>query len=481
MPITRLPLLLGLFAANADAASWVPQWTALWEREPANSNLDPIGVLAVEDGGLFAAVQFNRANRAHLAVMRFGNEGSLAWVRGPEDGAVGSVDAVERLRSGRLAVLGTTFTDARVFVSVHGADDGALLWQRESAAGSPAQVGRGGHALVENAQGELLVALSDATTGDYVVLRYAADGTALPIWRWHAGADVRVTDIAAPADGGAVVTGVGEGLDGGYATVRFDAAGTVRFHDLEPGDHGSPLGPAYVAVDGHDDIVVAGTPEDGQMGVPETTVWKLDAFGTRLWKRVLGVDAGYPLGRDLEMFRLAADGDALAVIDGGPHDMPYRLVRLAGGDGSTSWESAFSFSAGFGTRTPYALAEAPQGRILLAGAVLGEHAAFGRLLEFTPAGAPCHMRDDASLYFIGAATASAEGWGVLGIAAGPSGVSGAAVQRYDAGAPCDTSADAIFSDGFDADPMASGPRLGKRGQAGNVSRSRRASLPRSIP
>lgn len=458
MPMHRMIMMMALLAAPAAHAQWLPQWTGVWEREPTDGSVDAVGVHATPDGGLIAGVRFNRSNQVHIAVLRFDNDGSLQWVRGPSDGAVGDFNAIEPLRGGRFAVIGIPRSGARMFVRVHHAGSGELLWMRESSVGLPGDVRQGLHAMAEGALGELLVAVADSATGDYVVLRYAAEGEPLSTWRWHAGPDARVTDIAALADGGVVVTGIGEGLNGGYATVRFDAAGAVRFHDIEPGDRGSPLGPAHVAVDAHGDVLVAGTPEDGQMGVPETTVWKLDADGKRVWERVLGVDAEFPLGRDLKHFRLAANGDVLVVIDGGPHELPHRLVRLASGDGRALWQAPFSFSIGFSEFPPQAIVEAPHGRLLLAGSVSTEHTTFARLLEFTADGTPCRRRDEASLYVVGAATAGPEGWSVLGTTAGPSSVNGALVQRYDAKSSCDDGlADAVFSDGFDFDTRLSAP------------------------
>ncbi len=358
-------------------------------------------------------------------------------------GAVSETAGIERLGSGRVAVFGVPWSKGRAFASVHG-DDGEPVWTRVSSLGRLNVLGQDLHPLAEAADGGVLLRLSDQASGDYVVARYAADGSERPAWRRYAGAHVRATDIAALADGGAVVTGIGTGLGGGYATVRFEADGSARFDDLEPGDHGSPLGPAYVAVDAGGGIVLAGTPEDGQMGVPEATVWKLSANGERSWKRVLGVDAQYPLGRDLYRFRLAANGDALLVTDGGGSAAErLHLVRIAGTDGRVLWDRVFSFSVGFGQFPPHALAEAPNGRILLAGFVKTEHATFARQLEFDADGRACRSRDDETLFSFAAAAGSGQGWSVA--AAGADGV---VAQRYDATGACD-GVDRIFADGFD--------------------------------
>lgn len=444
MSIVRKILFTGFaLAAQGAAAQWLPQWSTPQPDsiEPAQ----PIDVQIAPDGTLFAAAAFNRSNQQHAALLRVENDGRMAWMR--DTGAVRTTGGIERLASGRIALLGEPWSDGRIFVRVHDEGGGEALWERRSSLGRSLNFGRYDQSLaVETPAGDLLVRIGDQDSGDYVVLRYTAAGEELPVWRWQAGPDAWTGgDIAAPADGGAVVTGRGHGIGGGYLSVRFDADGVALFDDLEAGDSGSALGPAYVEVDAEGGIVLAGTPEDDVMGVPETTVWKLSASGGRLWKTVIGVTDEFRLGHDLLRFRLAANGDALLVIDGDESASigTYRLVRLHGDDGRILWQRGFWFSVGVGQFPPHALAEAPNGRILLANYVDTEHSQYARLLEFTGEGEPCRRRDDDSLYYFGAAIGSEQGWSVAAV--GPDGV---VAQRYDATGPCDAP-DRIFLDGFD--------------------------------
>lgn len=445
--------LLGLVllaAAHAEPAQWEPQWSGPWERQPGHSSFRGVGLHVAPDGGAFAGLRFNHSNRAHVALLRFGSDGALSWVHAPDDAGVSEFHAFERLRSGRLAAVGVPRSGAQVFVRVYAAT-GELLWQRESAGGRLFfdAVRYGLHALAENTQGELFVPLSDEATGDYVVLRYAADGTSLPTWRRHAGPHVRATDIAAFDDGGAVVTGVGDGF-AGYSTVRFRADGTVLFEDLEPGDRGSVIGPAFVAADADGGLLLAATPEDGVMGVTEVTVWKLASDGARRWKRVLGLGDGFPLGRDLRRFQRAANGDALLVVDG-PHTSDHSLVRLDGMSGIVLWETPLPLDEGDTTYMPsMGRGESAQGRILLAGSFKFLNTVrTARLVEFEADGRLCRRRDDPALFSADVAIAGAPGWTVLGIGSQPG--DGIYVQRFDDDGPCTEGiVDAIFADGFEA-------------------------------
>ncbi|ANB18506.1 hypothetical protein [Dokdonella koreensis] len=447
MAIGRIMLFVGLLAtARASAGAWPPVWTGTWERRPGDTGSQPFDVQVAADGTVFAAAYFNRANQKHAALLRFENDGRLAWVR---EHPVWLIASTERLASGRIALVGVPDSGASVFVRVYDDAGGDLVWEREASIGRLDIEQHGLDHLAETPAGDLLVRLSDRTAGDYVVLRYTADGTALPPWRWPAGPDARATDIAALADGGAVVTGIGRGLGGGYSTVRLDATGAAVFDDLEPGQSGSPLGPGHVAVDADGGIVLAGEPEKTAHGAPGAMVWKLAANGARAWTRALPL---MEIGADVHAFALAANGDALVVTSGarGVAGDALRLVRLAGDDGRILWDTAFLFADGFGSGVaPSTVAETPDGRLLLAGHVRTQDATRAHIAEFTADGVLCRVRDDASLYAAAAAAGSAHGWTILASSPGP-----LVAQRLDASGACDggTAPDPIFGDGFEAAP-----------------------------
>ena len=448
MPMARIFFalgLLGLFAgARVAATDWQPQWSALVERGEQDSNIGVIVVHADASGAVFVGGEFNRDNHKHGARLRFENDGRFAWMH---EHAVGDTAGVELLADGRFAEVGVSFDAVyTVFVRVYDGGSGDLIWERGSTLGRLDLDERGrASALAQSPSGDLLVRLSDPATGDYVVVRYAADGSDLAPWRWHAGADARASAIAALADGGAVVTGIGDALDGGYASVRFDASGNVLFHDLEPGAHGSPLGPAFVAVAADGGIVLAGTPEASPLGVPEATIWKLDADGARAWTTVLGVSDDFPLGRDLAAFALTGDGGVLVATDATfDRGSGYRLVRLAVEDGHLDWMAPLSFSNGLFTGTLHALAAGDGGRILGVGRVNSEDLPFARAIELTADGAACRSHDDSALFHWQAATAGSQGWTLAGPAS-----TGIVVQRFDATGACDGAADVVFVDGFE--------------------------------
>lgn len=215
MSIVRKILFGGFaLAAHGAAAQWSPQWNGVWRPGEGDSSLRVLDVRVAPDGTSFVGGRFNRSNQAHAFLLRFESDGGLGWMH--DAGVVVEAGGIVRLSSGRIALFGEPWADERVFVGVYDQAGGEALWERRSALGRSLDFERYDQDLVvETPGGDLLVRVGDQVSGDYVVLRYAADGTERPPWRWQAGPQVWTGgDIAALAGGGAVVTGVGRGLGG---------------------------------------------------------------------------------------------------------------------------------------------------------------------------------------------------------------------------------------------------------------------------
>ncbi|HEY0229981.1 MAG TPA: hypothetical protein VGC55_01915, partial [Dokdonella sp.] len=282
--------------------------------------------------------------------------------------------------------------------------------------------------------------------GDYVVIRTDAAGHALPDWRSATGSsEVDVSEIVALPDGGAVVSGQGSFLDGGYVTVRFDAQGHTVFSDVELGEIGNPLGPARVRADANGDFIIAAAPES-MFGEPLAQVWKLGADGSRRWTRVLPNPLDDLASLQVGGLALTAQGDVL-VEAFSVSDQRFRLLRLDGASGEVLLDSVAAVGG-----TPTTLTSAPNGRVLVGGYDFIDSSGHvgARMVEFDAAGAPCRSSMDLAMFSSIAATAGAEGWTVLGTSAFVANVGNdAVVRRYDADGPCD-GADAIFANGFEA-------------------------------
>ena len=372
--------------------------------------------------------------------MRFDAQGGFEWLGEAE--ALSVADGVA-VAPDRIAIAGSMIVDSSIeaFARVYAATSGDLLhectWSGVSFLYDERQQTR---AIAAGVDGALYVRAHDG--GDLVVLRCDAQGNALPEWRWDSGAtDARTDDLMVLADGD-VLLGGRVPLGDGYYTVRFAADGSPIVVDHELGEIGNALGALHLAEDAGGDLLLAAAPESS-FGVPQAQAWKVKPDGTRLWTRVIGIEGQVHPNHDIGGFAMAPDGDL--VIATSPSSGQFRVLRLAGEDGESRWDTTAPVDF-----TPSGLALAANGRVLVGGfASIPGSGGFitSHLAEFRADGQPCRTREDFGMNTKLRIASGAGGWSMLG--AGPFLAAGndASVHRYDDDGPCDV--DAIFLDGFD--------------------------------
>jgi hypothetical protein len=435
-----IALLLAI-AAPAAEAQWQPQWSTPWHHPEPFHSASPLRVRVAADGTTFAGVDVTHHSTAHVALVRFNADGSFAWTR---ERTAFSLAGIAFVGADRVAIAGDGGVVLPVYVRLYDAASGDVVWDREAGGGETAVDARHDtQQLAVDASGNLMILASD--NGDFVVIRFDANGDALPTWRRTIDADhdVHATGIVALPDGGAIVTGEGRTLGGGYVTVRLDAQGGGVFTDVDLGGIANPLGPSYLALDADGNAVVAAAPESSG-GVPRAQVWKLSPTGARAWTKILPNPGSPTSGMSVGGFMLASNGDALVVVDapGGT----FRLLRLAAATGEVVWDVNAPTSG-----SPSTLGLAPNGRVLIGGYAFvgGGGQVSGRIAEFAANGEPCRVAEDLDMSSAVEASAGAGGWSVLGSTSFIQGVgSDAFVRRYDAEGAC-TLTDRLFVDGFD--------------------------------
>jgi hypothetical protein len=448
MRITKLTLsmvfaVLPTIFACAAQAQWLPQWTTLWEYPDPFHTASPLLVRVDADGATFAVVDLTHHSLAHVALLRFDADGSLAWAR--EDTGFG-LGGLVLMSGGRVAIAGRNdgFLTP-VYVRVYDALSGDLAWQRDAGDGLTFDSLFGTQQMALDASGNLMISAAD--NHGFVVIRFDSNGNALPTWQHAIGSldGISAHSIVALPDGGAVVSGQGGFVHGGIVTVRFDAQGNEVFTDVELGDLGNPLGDALVALDTGGNVVVASSLESSS-GVAIARVWRLSPDGQRLWTKVLPHPASPLNGTGIGEggLQLAANGDPLVVVDMGFG--PFRLVRFAALTGEYVW----NVNAPIGD-FPTGLSQAPNGRLLIGGyeTIPGNLRTSIRLAEFDSNGTPCRIVATDNQLVLLQTGASATGWSVLGSTEYVDGVGNDAVlYRYDADGPC-TLSDQVFANGFD--------------------------------
>jgi hypothetical protein len=433
-----IALMLAM-AASAAKAQWQPVWTTPWEHPAPFHTAQPLRVRVAADGAMFAAVSVT--NLGQVTLSRFNADGSFAWLREETGDSLGGIAFMNGGRVALSARSGGAGGLARI--RVYDGLTGAPVWQRDVADG---QFILGNIFEVEqlaiDASGNLMVAVTDIN--DYVVVRFDADGNALPEWRHTISSvgDVAAQGIVGLADGGAVVSGQGESLGGGYVTVRFDAQGNAVFADVDLGGIANPLGPSFVALDPNGDIVVASSPE-GTHGVPQAQVWKLSPSGARVWTRVLPDPAPTFSSMLAQGLLLAANGDTIVSVS--TPGRPFRLVRLDVATGDITQDVVAPIDG-----SPVSLALAPNGRVLVGGNdFLIQGQAVPGMVEFDAGMAPCRVvaaGDPSGGIKVGAGGAE---WSVLRSTASLAGAGADAfMSRYDVDGPC-TLNDHVFVNGFD--------------------------------
>ncbi|MEO8461461.1 MAG: hypothetical protein ABI451_13100 [Dokdonella sp.] len=397
----------------------------------------PLRVSVAETGATFAAISVTHHSIGHVSLVKFDAAGDFQWLKERVASSLAGMVFI----NGHVALAGEWGTIAApVAVSLYDAETGDLVWDRQVADGlTYRDASNETRQLTVDANGNLMLLVSDH--GDYVVVRFDPDGNALPTWRRTIDPDhdVLATGIVALPDGGAVVTGQGRFLGGGYVTVRLDAQGNPVFTDVELGDIGNPLGPAHLALTADDSVIVAAAPES-MGGVPRAQVWKLSSSGARLWTRVVSNPGSSTTPLTIHSLVLAADGDALIEVAGLTD--PFRLLRLAAMTGVVVWDVSAPILG-----SPSTLALAPNGRVLVGSK--GNSQESGRIAELDADGNPCRIADSPGMFSAVVAGAGSAGWSVLGATQFVPGSSpDAFVSHFDGGGAC-TLTDLLFKSGFE--------------------------------
>lgn len=425
------------FVAMPLYAQWTPLWSGAWQNELEARSAYPIGVKVVEGGRSFALLSVAHDGQEHLALARFDEGGSFVWMR---ESPGGDNPGFQPLASGLVVVADNLGPVVRV--RAHDGVSGDVVWEDASRNGTLAA---GEHVVVVGVDGGLMLPAIDGD--DIVVIRYGADGSLRPTWRWSPGPEFRrAEDIIALPDGGAVLGVAGNRLSGGYIVVRFDAQGGVVFHDRELGtfDGGTFSRRLRLGVDADGNVLAQGVLLNPLRNF-QAQVWKLAPDGSRLWTTQLVNPINQNLGIEADGFVLDSGGDALVAID--PIlDHPMRLVRL---DGATGMPQGFADAAFAGM--PHSLVREPSGRLLLAGTyyVNAQGHIGARLAEFDAQLRPCRSSDLGAQYAVAVPEGGATGWTVIANTRWVAGNNEAVLSRYDAQGSCEFG-DAIFTDAFEA-------------------------------
>ncbi|MBK7403658.1 MAG: hypothetical protein IPJ41_03230 [Phycisphaerales bacterium] len=380
---TLIPLLLAL---PATAQTPVQTWTAQFN-SPANHQDEPLRV-ALGVGGLFVAGRsYSSTTGDDFTLLRYSPRGDLAWAA-QYDGLGHGPDQVSDLLpdgQGGAWISGYSHNGAIWQAAVlHFDRSGSLRWT--ALIPTPGAIDyRLGPRLARCPDGGLRMAVT--SDGNFLVAAWDAAGA--PLWTREldivAGQYDGVTGIGADSAGNTVVVGpVGSGF-GGYQTVMLDPAGDVVWSDNEFGSFGNTLGPAFIAIDSNDEIVVTGVPES-TCGLHHTSTWRLSPDGTRLWTRSFppkACDTALAAGMTLD-----DNGNAVvlcqSMISGESGSFNFCTLKYDS-DGNQLWQKTL---AGSGVDLPSAVAADRAGNIYITGAKGSNNNTYDTLVaSYAPDGA----------------------------------------------------------------------------------------------
>lgn len=247
--------------SSAGSGLWTNRFNG-----PANGR-DTVKVVAAQSGSNIVVAGSSTGGVTNdFLVVRYSRDGALLSSN-RYDGPANGNDEVAGLAvdlAGNIYVTGwSAGTTSRTDVAtMKFAPDGSVLWTNryEAPAGSNAfaaaiGVDAAGNAYVAGRTG------SEESGEDFLLLKYASDGTAIWTNRWSSAGinSDRPASLAVAADGSVIVTGSGTySTNADFVTIRYTPAGAPTSTNVYQGPENGEDVPVVVKTDVLNDVYVAG-------------------------------------------------------------------------------------------------------------------------------------------------------------------------------------------------------------------------------
>jgi hypothetical protein len=299
------------------------QVTQAWVARNAGPGIadDRAKAVAVDDdGNVYVTGQRGGPNGLDLATIKYDPSGAEVWARlydGPAHGNdAGAAVAVDD--DGNVYVTGYSFglgtgTEEQDYVTIKYDASGTQLWAARY--NGPVGDWDEAFALAVDAAGNVHVTGRSNNSGiwfdfDFLTIKYDPAGNALWVARYNGPADDwdEAVDLALDGDGNVYVTGGATRQPGtayrDYATVKYDASGTLQWARLLDGEGRNSDTATAIAVDDLGHVVVTGYSSGSAGTVYNYVTVQYDTAGALQWARSydsafsFSADVAYALGVD---------------------------------------------------------------------------------------------------------------------------------------------------------------------------------------
>ncbi|MEO8102270.1 MAG: SBBP repeat-containing protein [Betaproteobacteria bacterium] len=358
-------------------------------------------VVADSAGNVYVTGQSGLAANADFITAKIGSNGVEQW-RARLNGPSGGVDrayAIAADGSGNVYVAGDSFAGGYSdFMTVKYDAAGAEMWRRQP--GHVANSFNSARAVAVDGAGDVIVGGYASAGADFFTIKYNSNG--FEQWSRVAngaanGADIPVA-MAVDAALNIVVAGrSSDGVNDGYLTIKYNAAGTEQWRNSLYGSGSQPQQPYALAIDAAGNVYVAGDSivkydlggveqwhvtdtfrsysiavgSDGTVAVGGTggLIVSYDSGGAEKWR---GTMSGTVNGNDV-VYSVAVDIDGSIYATGRNTADPgagYLTIKF-GADGNERWRLTSPTAGGGATGSPAMILDASRNVIVAGNALTG--------------------------------------------------------------------------------------------------------------
>jgi len=322
------------YATVAYSSAGTPLWTNYYS-EPVNGGAFP-QAMAVDGAGnvIVTGGAAGGPSGPDYVTIKYSNAGVPLWTNRYNGPAASSSDiaygvAVDST-SNIVVTGGSTASGSGVDIAtIKYSSAGVPSWTNRY--NGPGNANDQGNAVAVDANGNVFVtgySIGLSGNQDFLTLAYSSAGA--PLWtnRYHGpgGSNDRAVAIAVDASGNVVVTGLSNGANYDYATIKYSSAGVPLWTNRYNGPANNDDSVAATAVDSSGNVFVTGAAAIGVSGTGTfTNAYATVAYsssGVPLWTNLYGPGSALAIALD-------SSGNVFVTGQGGVGNPGYATIKYS--------------------------------------------------------------------------------------------------------------------------------------------------------